>query len=131
MAWVAATAEVQSLAQECPHAIGKAKKKVSLEIKGRGGHWRITCFWGPSKFFFFLWLHLWHMEVPGLSVKLGPSHIFDLCHSLWQQILNPLSKAKDRTHILMGTVPCFNPLSHKETASIVSFCFSCFLEQHL
>ena len=33
-----------------------------------------------------------------------PSHICDLCHILRQhQILNPLSKARDQTHILMET----------------------------
>ena len=33
-----------------------------------------------------------------------PSHVFDLHHSLCQhQILNPLSKARDRTHVLMDT----------------------------
>ena len=34
-----------------------------------------------------------------------PSHICDLCHSLWQcQILNPLRKARDRTHIHKDTM---------------------------
>ena len=38
-------------------------------------------------------------ETPGLS------HIYNLRHSLWQcQILNPLSKAKDQTHILIDTM---------------------------
>ena len=61
-------------------------------------------------FFFFLGLHLWHMEVSRLEVQLelqllayttaiatrGPSCIFDLCCSLQQRrILNPLSKARD------------------------------------
>ena len=33
------------------------------------------------------------------------SHICDVHHSSWQcQILNPLSEAKDRTHILMDTI---------------------------
>ena len=32
------------------------------------------------------------------------SHVFDLQHSLWQLwILNPLSKARDQTHILMDS----------------------------
>ena len=63
-----------------------------------------------------LGLHLWHMEVPRLGVKLelqlltyatatamqDPSRIFDLCHSSWQcWILNPLSESRDRIHILM------------------------------
>ena len=38
-----------------------------------------------------------------------PSCMCNLHHSSWQcQILNPLSEAKDQTHILMG----LNPLSH-------------------
>ena len=56
------------------------------------------------------------MEVPGLGIELelklpgcttatampDPSYIFDLQHSSWQhRILNPLSKARDRTCILM------------------------------
>ena len=70
--------------------------------------------------FFFLILHLQHMEVPRLGVESElklpayatatatatqePSHICDLHCPLWQhQILNPLSKARDQTHILMDT----------------------------
>ena len=75
-----------------------------------------------SLFFFFflvfLGLHQWHMEVPGLEVKselqlpayatasslLYVNHICDLYHSSWQSwILNPLSRARDRTCILMDT----------------------------
>ena len=56
------------------------------------------------------------MEVPRLGVELelqllasataiamqDLSHVFDLHHSSWQRwILDPLSKAKDRTHIFM------------------------------
>ena len=59
------------------------------------------------------------MEVPKLEVKAElqlqaythshgdtrSEHTYDLCHSSWQhQILNPLSKARDRTLILMETV---------------------------
>ena len=55
------------------------------------------------------------MEVPGLGVELelllpgyaratemqDPSRVFDLHHSSQQrQILNPLSEARDQTHIL-------------------------------
>ena len=68
--------------------------------------------------FVFLGSHLGHMEIPRLGVQLepqllayttaiamkDPSHIFELHHSSWQcKILNPLSKARDRTHILMDT----------------------------
>ena len=68
----------------------------------------------------FLGPHLWHMEVPSIGVELelqlpatatvtatatlDPSHICDLHHSsqkLW--ILNPLSEARDQTHILVVT----------------------------
>ena len=64
-------------------------------------------------------LHLRHVEVPRLGVELelqllayatasttlDPSHIFNLHHSSWQhQILNQLSRARDRTCILMDTI---------------------------
>ena len=67
-------------------------------------------------FFFFVWLHLWHMEVPRLGVELelqlsayttatavpDLSHVCDLDHSSQQcWILNPLSKARDSTCILV------------------------------
>ena len=49
--------------------------------------------------FFFLQLHLWHIEVSRL--QLNWSCICDLCPSLQQcWILNPLSKARDWIHIL-------------------------------
>ena len=66
-------------------------------------------------YFFFLWLHLWHMEFSRLDLEseiqlhayttaiaiLDPSCICGLHHNLWQcWILNPLSKARDLTHIL-------------------------------
>ena len=70
-------------------------------------------------FFFFSQLHQRHMEIPRIGVKsepqspayatatatLDPSHICDLHCSLWQcLILNPLSKARDPTHILTDTM---------------------------
>ena len=46
-----------------------------------------------------------------------PSCICDLhCSSLQHQILNPLSEAKDRTHILMDTSRIHNPLSHSRNS---------------
>ena len=75
-------------------------------------------FWGP---------HLWHMEFPRLEVKSelqlpaytratampDPSFIEDLHHSLWQcQILNLMSKARDRTHIFMDASWVLSLLSH-------------------
>ena len=61
---------------------------------------------------------MWHVEVPRLGVASemqllayftatatqDPNHICSLHHSSWQcRILNPLSKARDQTHILMDT----------------------------
>ena len=70
-------------------------------------------------FFFFVILgpHLWHMEVLRLAAESklqllayaiatatwDLSGVCDLHHSSQQcQILNPLSEARSRTHILMG-----------------------------
>jgi len=86
----------------------------------------------PVLFFFFfcllsfLGLPPWHMEVPRLGVKLelllpaytratampDLSHVCDLHHSSWyHRILNPLSKARDRTLNLMYALDSF-PLRH-------------------
>ena len=69
-------------------------------------------------FFCFLGPHLWHMEVCGLGVESEPQrpayaiatampHLSLLCklhHSLQQWwIINPLSEARDWTHILIDT----------------------------
>ena len=69
-------------------------------------------------YFFFSGLHPQHMEVPSLGVESElqlPAYttatetwdlscICHLHHSLWQRrILNPLSQARDRTHIFMDT----------------------------
>ena len=71
-------------------------------------------------FFFFAILgpHPWHMDVPRLGVyselqplayarataTWDPSHVCNLHHSSWQRrILNPLSKARDQTCVLMDT----------------------------
>ena len=78
-------------------------------------------------FFLFLGLHLWMMEVPRLGVESelqllayakatetwDPSCICNLYHTMWQcQILNPLSKSRDWTCILMDTSRVLNPLGH-------------------
>ena len=60
--------------------------------------------------------YLRHMEVPRLGVEPElpaystmtamphPSHVCDLHHSSWKcRIFNPMSKARDRTHVLMNT----------------------------
>ena len=67
-------------------------------------------------FFYFLWPHLWHVEIPRLGVELepqllatatviampDPSLVCSLHHNSWQcQILNQLSKARDRTYVLI------------------------------
>ena len=69
-------------------------------------------------FFFFLGPHSKHMEVPRLGVKseLQPlayttatatwnlRRVLDPHHSSWQRpLLNPLSKARDRTGVLIDT----------------------------
>ena len=71
-----------------------------------------------SKSFFFLGPHMQHMEILRLGVKLelqlpaytiamatwDPSCVCDLHHSSQQcQILNPLSEARDGTHVLKDT----------------------------
>ena len=44
--------------------------------------------------------------------------------SLWQcQIFNPLSEARDQTHILMDTSQVLNPLSHNGNSSLRSFIY--------
>ena len=75
-----------------------------------------------GKFFFFLMAAPVAYEVPRLGVELellqlpaytiatatsNPSHIRNLHRSLQQrQILNLLSEARDRTHILTDTMSC-------------------------
>ena len=75
------------------------------------------------------------MEVPKLGAELElqlpayttattmpyPRCIYNLHHNSWQrQALNPLSEARDGTHILMDTSQVCNLLSHSEN-SIESF----------
>ena len=99
--------------------------------------WILGSYWSIAFFFFllcFLVLHPRHMEVPRPGVQSEPQLpayatatsdpilVCDLHHSSWQcRIINPLSKARDRTHTLM--VPsriCFCCAS-METP--VLFCF--------
>ena len=92
---------------------------------------------GTFLFFFFCFLgsHLQHMEVPRLAVKSelqlltygtaterpDLSCICDLHHSSHQHwILNPLSKARDRTHLLMNTSRVHNLLSHNRNPLLLS-----------
>ena len=69
----------------------------------------LFCFW----FFAFLWLYLQHIEVSRLGTGMATldlSHICDLCHSSQQcQILNPLSEARNQTHIPMDpSLVCYH-----------------------
>ena len=71
------------------------------------------------------------MEVPRLGVERrlqlpaytiatatpDPSRIWDLHHSSQQcQMLNPLSEARDQTHILMDASQVLNPPSHNRNS---------------
>ena len=79
----------------------------------------------------FLAPHVQHMEVPRLGVRSelqlsayatatatsDPRHICNLHHHSQQhQILNPLSEARDQTHILMDINQICNLLSHKKNS---------------
>ena len=97
------------LIQNCI-AIASLSEMLLLCAIGSGlSYLFVFCFLGP---------YLWHMEVPRLGVKSElqlPAYtiatamqdlscVYDLHHSPWQcQILNPLNKAKDLTHILTDT----------------------------
>ena len=60
-----------------------------------------------------------HMEVPKARSQIG-AIAASLHHSSWQhQILNSLSEARDRTHILMDTGWVLNPLSHNGNSSLL------------
>ena len=87
-------------------------------------------------FFFFLQVHLQHMEVSRLGVEseqqlpgyptatatLNLSCIHSLYHSLQQcGILNPLSEARDQTHILMDSSWVLNTLSHSGNSNFCPF----------
>ena len=95
------------------------KLEIIWEVKYVFSKWISLC---TSFLFFFFFVfsgpHLWHMEVHRLGVELELylqayttatatwelSHICNLHHSSWQRrILNPLSRARDRTLILMDT----------------------------
>ena len=90
---------------------------------------------GPAPWFlslfFFLGPHLQHIQVPWLGVEselqlpayptamatLNPRRICNLCCHLWQcQMLNPQSKARDWTCILMDTGQVRNLLSHSRNS---------------
>ena len=81
-----------------PQQLSKNKENVSVIL-------------GVDDFFFVLWWprlrvtsELQLRPIPHSHVTQDPSHISDLCQSLWQHwILNPLSKARAQTCIFMET----------------------------
>ena len=106
---------------EVPPAIRRQLKKI-LAAKVNENNTSCGCI-----SIFFLGPDMQHMEVPRQEVESelhlvasttatampDSSHICKLHHSSWQcPILNPLTKARDRTHILMDTSWVLNLLSH-------------------
>ena len=102
--------------------------------------------WGGGYFFilFFCFLgpHQQRMEVSRLGVESelqllayatatatatatpDPSHTCDLHHSSWQYpILNPLSKARDQSHIFMDTSQVCNPRSHNGNSYFFNYSY--------
>ena len=94
--------------------------------------------------FFFVGPHPCHVEIPKLGIKselqllafttATPelSFIGNLHGSRQRQILNPLSKASDGTHILVDTSRVLNLLSTVSMVSRVIFtvsnCFNCLID---
>ena len=111
----------------------------------------------PPSFFFlcFLGQHPWHMEVLRLGVKSDlqlqayatatamwdPSQVCNIHHSSRQhQILNPLSGAREQTHILTGTSqvcyhcypeppPPLDPVLSAQKGEIILYSVSAFMEE--
>ena len=99
------------------------------------------CIYVPHPFFFFFFLsglHLWYTEVPRLGDKLElqpPAYttatatqdtgcFWELHHSSW--ILNPLSKAGDRTCVLMDISQfCYHWATRGTPASLLLNPFIC------
>ena len=93
------------------------KKKCSMQVLIVNHTFFFCLFFIIVVLFLFLWPQLPYVEVPGLGVESElqlPAHttataiLFpgDLCHTMWQRwTLNPLSKARDQTHILIETRP--------------------------
>ena len=65
------------------------------------------------------------LQLPATATTVqDPSHICNLCHSLWQHwILNPLSEARDRTHILMDASRVCYRWAARGTRFCFFFCF--------
>ena len=121
VSWVIAVVQVQFLARKIPHATGTAKRKREWVFCLINYSCVLFLSFFLPFFLYFLEPSLGHMELPRLGVKLelkllelqlpdtatatamkDPSWVCKLQHSsrrAW--ILNPLSKARDQTRILM------------------------------
>ena len=89
------------------------------------------------RYFLYLGLHPWHMEVPRLGVSSelqllacstatvtqDPSRVWNLHHSSWQHwVPNPLSEARDQTRVLVDTSQiCFRCTTTGTPTSPVSY----------
>ena len=95
-------------------------------------------------FFFLLGPHPRHMDVPSLGVQSelelsatatamsDPSQICDLHHSSWQhEILNPLSKVRDRTYNLMVPSQIVSPAPRRELLFFFFFNFPLIFKNEL
>ena len=94
----------------------------------------VILFYLFNYFFFNLGPHLQHVEVPRLGVEEelqlpipawpqqrripAESETYTAAHSNTRSF-NPLSKARNPTHILMGTSLAPNPLSHNGNSSLI------------
>ena len=67
-------------------------------------------------------LELWPLACAAAPAMRDLSHICDLHHSSQKhQILNPLSKVRDQTHILMDPTQVYQSLSHEGNSQATSF----------
>ena len=104
--------------------------EVGLPERWRGCIWMhlgssLPCRTFVCLLFSFLGPHLKHMKFPGLGVKsellllvcVTATATPDLSHSCdLPSLLNPLSRARDGTCILMGTSRVLSPPSHNENS---------------
>ena len=121
----AAVAPIPPLAGELPCAVGVALKRKEKKTKSNLRCLIICFFVCLFVCFCFLGPHPYPTPRLGVELKLqlpdyttatatpDPSHTYNLHHSLWQGlILNPLSKARDGTHVIMDASWVLNLLSH-------------------
>ena len=115
-----------SLQRAVSNRMVKADNGICIQL--RQNLWFFFLFFS---FCFSSGLLLWHMEVPRLESESelqlpayaiatampDPSCLCDLPHRSWQcWIFNPLSKARDWTHILMDTNQVCNLLGHNRNS---------------